>query len=129
VTAEVIHGEKRGRALGFPTANLQLDPACGLKHGIYAVRVRAGGAIRDGVASHGRRPTFGDGAPLLEVFLFDFDGDLYGQEIDVAFIGWIRHEQKFAGIEALQRAIAADVAQARDALARAGEAFPALGEV
>jgi riboflavin kinase/FMN adenylyltransferase len=129
VTAEVIHGEKRGRALGFPTANLQLDPACGLKHGIYAVRVRAGGAIRDGVASFGRRPTFGDGAPLLEVFLFDHDGDLYGQKLDVAFIGWIRHEQKFSGIEALQRAIMADVAQARDALRRAGGVFPALREI
>jgi riboflavin kinase / FMN adenylyltransferase len=129
VTAPVIHGDKRGRELGFPTANLKLDPACGLKHGIYAVRVRVGAAIRDGVASYGRRPTFGDGAPLLEVFLFDFDGDLYGQTLDVAFIGWIRHEQKFASVEALQRAIAADAAQAREALARAGSAFPALGEV
>jgi len=128
VTAQVIHGDKRGRDLGFPTANMQLDPACGLKHGIYAVRVRVGDKIHDGVASYGRRPTFGDGAPLLEVFLFDFNGDLYGQEIDVAFIGWIRHEQKFSGVEALQRAIAADVAQARDALHRAGAAFPALAE-
>ena len=128
MTAPVIHGDKRGRQLGFPTANLQLDPACGLKHGIYAVRVGVGGQIIDGVASYGRRPTFGDGAPLLEVYLFDFDGDLYGQALDVAFIGWIRHEQKFDGIEALKRAIMADVAQARDALRRAGGAFPVLGE-
>jgi len=125
----VIHGEKRGRALGFPTANLRLDPGCGLKHGIYAVRVGLGEKRLDGVASFGRRPTFDNGAPLLEVFLFDFDGDLYGQRIDVAFIGWIRHEQKFESVEALQRAMTADSAQARDALARAGDAFPLLGEV
>jgi riboflavin kinase/FMN adenylyltransferase len=131
VSAEVIHGDKRGRSLGFPTANLQLDPACGLKHGIYAVRARIAGMsdkIHDGVASYGRRPTFGDGAPLLEVFLFDFDDDLYGQTLDVAFIGWLRHEQKFASVDALQRALMADVAQARDALRRAGDAFPVLGE-
>ena len=95
VSGEVIHGDERGRQLGFPTANLKLDPACGLKHGIYAVRVGVGDMRYDGVASFGVRPMFDDGAPLLEVFLFDFDGDLYGQAIDVAFIGWIRHEQKF----------------------------------
>ena len=129
VSAEVVHGEKRGRELGFPTANLKLDPACGLKHGIYAVRVDVGGRRIDGVASFGRRPMFDDGAPLLEVFLFDFTGDLYGQTVDVAFIGWIRHEQKFETIDTLKRHMIADVAQARDALKRAGGAFPALGEV
>ena len=66
---------------------------------------------------------FDDGAPLLEVFLFDFDGDLYGQTLDVAFIGWIRHEQKFELVEVLKRQIAADAAQARDVLKRAGDAF------
>ena len=95
VSGEVIHGDKRGRELGFPTANLKLSPSCGLKHGIYAVRVDVAGKRHDGVASFGRRPMFDDGAPLLEVFLFDFDGDIYGQTVDVAFIGWIRHEQKF----------------------------------
>jgi riboflavin kinase/FMN adenylyltransferase len=125
----VIHGDKRGRALGFPTANIKLDPACALKHGIYAVRVGVGGKRHDGVASFGVRPMFDDGAPLLEVNLFDFAGDLYGQAIDVAFIGWIRHEQKFDSVEALTRAMAADAAQARDALARSGAAFPVLGEI
>lgn len=129
VSGEVIHGDKRGRALGFPTANLRLDPACGLKHGIYAVRAGIGAERREGVANFGRRPMFDDGAPLLEVFLFDFDRDLYGQTIDVAFIGWLRHEQKFDSIGALQRAMLADSAQARDALARAGDAFPVLGNV
>ena len=128
-SGEVIHGDKRGRELGFPTANLKLDPSCGLKHGIYAVRVDIAGKRHDGVASFGRRPMFDDGAPLLEVFLFDFDGDLYGQAIDVAFIGWIRHEQKFSSIETLKRHIMADAGQARDALKRAGDAFPVLGKI
>jgi len=90
VTGEVIHGDKRGRDLGFPTANIRLDNHCGLKHGIYAVRVGRGELRYDGVASFGRRPTFDNGAPLLEVFLFDFSGDLYGATLDVAFIGFIR---------------------------------------
>jgi riboflavin kinase/FMN adenylyltransferase len=129
VSAEVIHGDKRGRDLGFPTANMRLDPACGLKHGIYAVRARVDGELRDGVASFGRRPTFDNGAPLLEVYLFDFAGDLYGKVIEVAFIGWIRPEQKFDSVEALKQQMEADAAQARDALARAGSAFPVLGEI
>jgi len=129
VSGEVIHGDKRGRELGFPTANLKLDPACGLKHGIYAVRADIAGKRHDGVASFGRRPMFDDGAPLLEIFLFDFAGDLYGRTIDVAFIGWIRHEQKFESIDALKQHMTADAAQARDALKRAGKAFPLLGEV
>jgi riboflavin kinase/FMN adenylyltransferase len=129
VSGEVLHGEKRGRDLGFPTANLKLDPSCGLKHGIYAVRADIGGKRHDGVASFGRRPTFDNGAPLLEVFLFDFTGDLYGRTIDVAFIGWIRHEQKFESIETLKRHMMADASQARDALKRAGKAFPLLGDI
>jgi riboflavin kinase/FMN adenylyltransferase len=129
VSGEVIHGEKRGRELGFPTANLRLAPSCGLKHGIYAVRASIAGKRHDGVASFGRRPMFDDGAPLLEVFLFDFEADVYGQPIDVAFIGWIRHEQKFDSVEALKHHMAADAAQARDALRRAGNAFPLLGDI
>src|SRR5271168_3509087 len=101
VSGEVIHGDKRGRELGFPTANLALDPACGLRHGIYAVRVAVGGRRYDGVASFGRRPMFDTGAVLLEIFLFDFSGDLYGASIDVAFIAWLREEQKFASVDDL----------------------------
>ena len=129
VSGEVIHGDKRGRELGFPTANLKLRPSCGLKHGIYAVRVEVAGKRHDGVASFGRRPMFDDGAPLLEVFLFDFNGDLYGQTVDVAFIGWIRHEQKLDSIEVLKRHMTSDAAQARDALQRVGNAFPLLGDI
>ena len=129
VSAKVIHGEKRGRELGFPTANLKLDPSCALKHGVYAVRIAVNGRPHDGVASFGRRPMFDNGVPLLEVFLFDFKGDLYGQQADVAFISWIRHEQVFDGVEALKRQMDADSAQARDALARASAAFPVLGAI
>ncbi len=129
VSGSVIHGEKRGRALGFPTVNLRLDPSCALKHGIYAVRVQVSGSRCGGVASFGRRPMFDNGAPLLEVFLFDFAGDLYGQAIDVAFIGWIRPEQAFASIDDLKRVMSTDSEHAREVLARAGDAFPALGPV
>jgi riboflavin kinase/FMN adenylyltransferase len=93
------------------------------------VRIDVAGKRHDGVASFGRRPMFDDGAPLLEVFLFDFNNDLYGQAIDVAFIGWVRQEQKFESIEALKRHMVADVAQARDALKRAGNTFPVLGDI
>ena len=118
VSGTVIAGEKRGRALGYPTANLRLDPACGLKHGIYAVRVDLDGKLHDAVASFGRRPMFDNGAPLLEVFLFDFDGDLYGRSIEVAFIAWIRQELTFDSVEALVRQMDEDSARAREALSR-----------
>ena len=133
VTGEVIHGEKRGRDLGFPTANIRLDVNCGLRHGIYAVRVGRGQGkdqVRfDGVASFGRRPTFDNGAPLLEVFLFDFKGDLYGAVLDVAFIGFIREELKFDHVDALVVQMNDDSARARAILAAAPHAFPKLGIV
>ena len=129
VSGEVIHGAKRGRELGFPTANIRLDPACGLKHGIYAVRMAVGGKRHDGVASFGIRPMFDGGAPLLEVFLFDFSGDLYGQNADVAIIGWIRPELTFSTLDGLKAAMTADMAQARDVLKRSAGAFPVLGEI
>ncbi|MHC1947033.1 bifunctional riboflavin kinase/FAD synthetase [Bradyrhizobium sp. UFLA06-06] len=129
VTGKVIHGEKRGRDLGYPTANIRLDKHCGLKHGIYAVRVGKGSQRFDGVASFGRRPTFDNGAPLLEVFLFDFKGDLYDAVLDVAFIGFIREELKFDTIEALIRQMDDDSAKARAVLAAAPDAFPQLGVI
>ncbi len=129
VSAEVVHGDKRGRDLGYPTANLRLDPACGLKHGIYAVRVGVGGHRYDGVASFGRRPMFDQGTVLLEVFLFDFSGDLYGEVIDVAFIDWIRPELKFDSVEDLVRRMNEDARLARAALSAAPDAFPKLGQV
>jgi riboflavin kinase / FMN adenylyltransferase len=129
VSGEVVHGDKRGRELGYPTANMRLDQACGLRHGIYAVRVGVGGRHYDGVASFGRRPMFDVGTVLLEVFLFDFAGDLYGRVIDVAFLAWIRHELAFASVEELVRCMDEDTRRARAALARMPDAFPPLGEV
>ncbi|GJD47846.1 Bifunctional riboflavin kinase/FMN adenylyltransferase [Methylobacterium crusticola] len=118
VEGEVRHGDKRGRVLGFPTANLSLS-SCGLAHGIYAVRARlADGQVRDGVASYGRRPTFDDGAPLLETYLFDFAGDLYGQRMQVEFAGWIRGEVRFESAEALVARMHEDAAAARRLLAQ-----------
>src|SRR5207302_6612707 len=129
VSGEVIHGDKRGRDLGYPTANIRLDNNCGLRHGIYAVRVACSGKLVDGVASFGRRPTFDNGAPLLEIFLFDFNSDLYGQSLDIAFIGFIREELKFDSIEALVAQMDDDTARARAALAAAPGAFPKLGAI
>ncbi len=133
VTGEVIHGEKRGRELGYPTANIRLDNNCGLRHGIYAVRVGRGQGkdqVRiDGVASFGRRPTFDNGAPLLEIFLFDFKGDLYGEVLDVAFIGFIREELKFSSVDALVKQMDDNSARARAQLTAAPGAFPKLGVI
>jgi len=129
VSGEVVHGDKRGRELGYPTANLRLAPSCELRHGVYAVRVGVGNKRYDGVANFGRRPMFDVGTVLLEVFLFNFTGDLYGQMIDVAFIDWIRHELKFDSVEELVRRMDEDSRVARIALARSEGAFPQLGDV
>jgi riboflavin kinase/FMN adenylyltransferase len=118
VEGEVIRGAARGRALGFPTANIELDPDCGLMHGIYAVRVLAEGKEYDAVASFGRRPQFDHGPPLLEVMLFDFTGDLYARVLTVEFVGLIRPEQKFESVEALKIRMAVDCDEARAVLKR-----------
>jgi len=117
VSGEVVHGQKLGRELGFPTANLILDPSCRLRYGIYAVRVRVDGVVRDGVASWGRRPTVDNGPPWLEIYLLDFKDDLYGKTLDVRFAAWIRPEVKFDGLEALVAQIEKDVEEARALLA------------
>jgi riboflavin kinase/FMN adenylyltransferase len=118
VTGPVIHGEKRGRDLGYPTANVRLDAGNGLAHGIYAVRFGVDGVWHDGVASFGRRPTFDNGAPLLETFVFDFSGDLYDRMVSIAFIGRIRDELRFTGIEPLIAQMDDDSLQARAILSR-----------
>jgi riboflavin kinase/FMN adenylyltransferase len=124
--SEVRHGDKRGRTLGYPTANLRLGDDCRLRHGIYAVRVRLGAAVCNGVASFGRRPTFDNGGPLLEVHVFDFSGDLYGRSLDVEFVAWIRAEERFESAAALIRRMHQDAEEAKAALAR--DAVPSLIE-
>ena len=126
ITGAVIHGDKRGRELGFPTANIRLDSACALRHGIYAVRVSVGGRHYDAVANFGRRPMFDNGAVLLEIFLFDFSDDLYGRNLDVAFIEWIREERMFDGSAALITQMKEDSRLAREALRKSGNAFPPI---
>jgi riboflavin kinase/FMN adenylyltransferase len=119
VEAEVIHGAKLGRTLGFPTANMALPPETQLRPGIYAVRFRrADGSVHDGVASFGYRPTVTDnGAALLETVLFDFAGDLYGEVCSVSFFGFLRPEMKFDGLDPLVVQMNHDADEARALLA------------
>jgi riboflavin kinase/FMN adenylyltransferase len=115
ISGRVAHGEKRGRTLGFPTANLPLRHKPPML-GIYAVRVHGlGPQPRAGVASLGVRPTIDDrGKPILEVFVFDFDDDIYGRRITVEFLHKLRDEEKYASLAALTDQIRADVAHARE---------------
>lgn len=120
LSGRVVHGDGLGRELGWPTANLRLpDEKCLPSLGIYAVwaRVDRSGAWVPGAMSVGVRPTFGGQAVTLEVHLIDWDGDLYGREVEVHFVDWLRAELKFDSPEALVEAISADVTQARQRLA------------
>jgi riboflavin kinase / FMN adenylyltransferase len=117
IMGDVVHGRKLGRTLGYPTANIRLEESCELKHGIYAVRLNVAGVEHNAVASFGRRPTFDNGAPLLEVFVFDFNADLYNQNVSVSFVDFIRSEAKFDGIDALILQMNKDSAKARQILA------------
>ncbi len=117
ISGEVVKGAQLGRTLGYPTANIVPPESCHLAHGIYAVRLRrADGMLHDGVASYGRRPTFDNGAPLLETFVFDFDDDLYGEDIEVSLFGWLRGEEKFDNAEALVVQMDKDSGRARTIL-------------
>jgi len=120
IRGTVAHGEKRGRTIGFPTANVALGRHLEPARGVYAVTARlADGSVQKGVANIGRRPTLGAGLESrLEAHLFDFAGDLYGQEVSVALHVYLREEQKFASFEALRAQIAVDAAAARAALER-----------
>lgn len=127
VEAPVSGGKQLGRTLGFPTANMVLHEPAALRHGIYAVRFRrADGSLHDGVASFGRRPTVDEaGEPLLETFVFDFAGDLYGETCSVSFFGFLRGEEKFDGLDALVEQMKRDEAEARALLS----AVRPLGDV
>jgi riboflavin kinase/FMN adenylyltransferase len=114
----VQHGDKRGRTIGFPTANIPLGRHLEPARGVYAVTVRMpDGTERPGVANVGRRPTVSTGVESrLEVHLFDFDGDLYDAELTVGLHSFLRAERKFAGLDELKAQIAADAAEARHLL-------------
>jgi riboflavin kinase/FMN adenylyltransferase len=117
IEGAVIHGEKRGRELGYPTANMSVDGLHLPRHGVYAVKVdilsgpQAGAHI--GAASLGVRPMFGENRPNLETFLFDFAGDLYGHHLSIAFVDFLRPELKFDSLDALIAQMEADCTQAR----------------
>jgi riboflavin kinase/FMN adenylyltransferase len=118
VSGRVIGGARRGTGMGFPTANLAMPKGTTLGHGIYAVRVHGDGHVYDAAAYLGTRPTFDDGAPVLEVFLLDFSGDLYGREIEVEFIDFIRSDRRFRSVEELVAQMDQDIAKAREILAK-----------
>ena len=113
----VVHGQHRGRELGFPTANVAIDTPLRPGAAVYAVRCDIGdGVARPAVANLGRRPTFGGGDVVLEVHLLDFAADLYGAQVSVDYIGKIRDEMAFSGVEPLKAQIAADCERARELL-------------
>lgn len=117
IAGEVIHGEKRGRTIGVPTANVALGDYMRPAYGVYATRTRLpDGRVIDGVANLGVRPMFEIEQPLLEVWLLDFVGDLYGQTVETELVAFLRGEMKFDGLEALKVQIDRDADAARDAL-------------
>lgn len=121
VTGTVVHGDGRGRTIGFPTANLELhDPYVAPRLGVYAITAWIDGFEYDGVLNHGMKPTFNksDVMPVMEAHLFDFDRDIYGKEMKVQFRHFIRPEQKFGSIQDLIAQIAADSDKARNLLAK-----------
>ncbi len=122
IDGPVIHGQKRGRDLGFPTANMSIAGLHPPKFGVYAVMVDVlsgpGAGSYHGVANLGIRPMFGDDAPNLETYLFDFQGDLYDSHLSVALIEHLRPEMKFDGVDALVAQMNADSDRARTILAQ-----------
>jgi riboflavin kinase / FMN adenylyltransferase len=117
ITGKVIGGSKRGAGLGFPTANIEIPAGVELKHGIYAARVVVDGSRHAGAAYLGTRPTFDNGRAVLETFIFDFDEQLYGREIAVELMEFLRPDQAFQGIEALKAQMVEDCRRARVAIA------------
>lgn len=113
VCGAVREGRRLGRGLGFPTANMTLGEVIEPRRGVYATFATVDGKTCPAVSNFGRRPTVDGGAPLLETHIFDFDGDLYGATVEVAFVAFLRDERKFDGLDALKAQIAADSAEAR----------------
>jgi riboflavin kinase/FMN adenylyltransferase len=116
IDGEVVHGSQRGQKLGFPTANLNIANELVPGYGVYAVLAFVDGHPYKGVASIGIRPTFDSGPASVEVYLFGFQGDLYGKQMEISFIKHLRGEEKFPDAEALVRQIRKDVEAAKRAL-------------
>jgi riboflavin kinase/FMN adenylyltransferase len=118
VAGKVVGGAKRGTGMGYPTANLPMPRGTTLGHGIYAVRAYFDGIPHDAAAYLGTRPTFDDGKPVLEVFLFDFDGDLYGRDMEVEFVDFVRADRKFDSVEELVAQMDRDIDAVKAVLAK-----------
>ncbi len=120
IDGEVFGGDRRGRELGYPTANMSINRLHPPKFGIYAVKVDvltgAHAGVYNGAASVGIRPMFGENKPNLETYIFDFDGDIYGEHLSIAFIEYLRPEEKFDSLAALVTQMDADCARARTIL-------------
>ncbi len=122
IEGPVIRGDQRGRDLGYPTANMSIDGLFPPKFGVYAVKVDVLSGENEGhysgVASAGVRPMFGENHPNIETHLFDFKGDLYGADLSVALVAYLRPEEKFESVEALIAQMDADSARAREILTK-----------
>ncbi|UWQ13718.1 bifunctional riboflavin kinase/FAD synthetase [Aliiroseovarius sp. M344] len=122
IEGEVIRGDQRGRDLGYPTANLSIADLHPPRFGVYVVEVDIltgpHKGSYGGAASMGTRPMFGENLPNIESFIFDFSGDIYGEEISVALIEYLRPEEVFDGLDALIAQMDTDCARARDILAK-----------
>jgi len=116
LAGSVVHGAHRGKMLGFPTANISTDKELIPADGVYAVKVKIGEKLYDAACNIGSNPTFGTAPVSIEVFVFDFNTELYDSEIRVYFIERIREEKKFDSIDDLKKAIASDVAKCRSIL-------------
>ncbi len=112
----VVHGQNRGKELGFPTANIEPEEELLPKPGVYAVKVKHAGKMYDGACNIGFNPTFNNGRLAVEIHILDFQGDLYGHDLRVYFVERIRDEQVFSGVDELTRAIGADIAACRTIL-------------
>ena len=115
----MVHGRERGRAIGFPTANLQTATECLPPDGVYATRIVLADGVYASITNIGMRPTFAEPARTIEAHIFDFDRDIYGQDVKLELVDRIRPERKFDSAEMLRAQIASDLKRAKEILATA----------
>jgi len=118
ITGEVMHGDKRGRALGYPTANLIMQPGFGLRHGVYAARAKIDDVWHGAAVHFGTRVQFGGGVPVMEAHVLDFSGEIYGTKLRLEFLSFLRGEQTFPSVEQMVGQMDQDVDKAREVIAR-----------
>lgn len=114
ISGKVVHGDKKGRTIGFPTANVLLKRCTAPVSGVFAVKVKIDDSIHEGVANIGNRPTVNGQRSQLEVHVFDYSGNLYGKFISVQLVDKLRNEIKFDSFEQLKQQILADAEQAKE---------------